>query len=64
MKQKRYRDVIEKFTNEIMEDSNLQWNSEKRRDYILCCIATMLAIIADILEGRNIEIKDKSLHGS
>lgn len=57
MKLKRYKDVIEKFTDEIMEDSDLQWNSEKRRDYILCCIATMLAVIADILEGRNADVK-------
>lgn len=64
MKPITYKEVIRKFTDEMMEDNESAWSPDRRRDYILCIIANMLAIIADILEGRNVELKDESLHGS
>lgn len=58
MKPITYKEVIRKFTDEMMEDNELAWSPDRRRDYILCSMAEMLAIIADTLEGRNIELKD------
>lgn len=52
MKPTTYKEVIRTFTDEIMEDNELALSPDRRRDYILCIIANMLAIIADILEGR------------
>lgn len=59
MKPKTYRDVTRKFVDETMEDSALAFDPNRRRDYILCVIAEMLATIADILIGNYVELKDR-----
>lgn len=63
MKQKKsYAKTVSDFLSNITEGGGC--SRKHFRTMCLMEIAVMLGVIADILEGRNIELKDESLHGS
>lgn len=57
MKPKTYKSVMEEFVERIMNDSSMALNHDERRDNLLCGVIITLAVIADILDERNVNVK-------
>ena len=63
MKQKEsYAEDMQKRLNDLYQDEAV--SREEFKSICIADVVVMLALIADILEGRNVELKDESLHGS
>lgn len=61
MKPKRNATIMYEHESNRMEDIDLKWDKDTRRDLILCDIAVLLGFIADILlEWRNADGKTEN----